>query len=127
MAVLSLVYDVQLIQAARPVEGGVRLTLADGRQVHLASDRPNYPLWLIHVESKLRDSYPVGVVTDDAGQVLDLNTAHDTRVAWVQAFKTDPDRFRVAFWAYSPICGLTRDQPGFERLHATLAAAAATG
>jgi hypothetical protein len=30
----------------------------------------------------------------------------------------------VAFWAYNPICGLARDHPDFERIHATLAEAA---
>jgi hypothetical protein len=126
MAVLSLVYDVQLIKTVHPVEEGVCLTLADGRQVRLAASHPSYPLWMIHLESKLRDSYPVGIVSDESGQVLDLNTAHDTLVAWIRPLPTDPNRFRVAFWAYSPICGLTRDQPGFDRLHTLLTAAAGT-
>ncbi len=126
MAVLSLVYDVQFLKQARPVAGGIQLTLGDGRQVYLAASHPNYPLWQIQIESKLRDCYPVGIVTDESGQVLDLNTAHDTGVAWIGEFPTDPNRFRVAFWAYSPICGLTRDQPGFDRLRAVLTAAAGT-
>jgi hypothetical protein len=126
MAVISLVYDVQLLKNVRPVAGGIQLTLGDGREVYLAASHPSYPLWRIHIESKLRDCYPVGIVTDESGQVLDLNTAHDTGVAWICAFPTDPNRFRVAFWAYSPICGLTRDQPGFDRLHAVLTATAGT-
>jgi hypothetical protein len=126
MAVISLVHDVQLIKSAEPIEGGTLLTLVDGCQVRLAASHPNYPLWMIHVESKLRDCYPVGIVTDEAGKVLDLNTANDTGVAWIREFPADSNRFRVAFWAYSPICGLTRDQPGFDRLHAVLAAAAGT-
>src|ERR1700722_8229156 len=106
MAVLSQIYDMQFIKAVQTVEEGVRLPLADGRQVCLAASHPNYPLWMIHVESKLRDRYPVGIVTDESGHMLDLNTAHDTCVAWICEFPTDPNRFRVAFWGYSPICGL---------------------
>jgi hypothetical protein len=30
------------------------------------------------------------------------------------------DYLEVAFWAYSPICGLAREHPEFERLEATL-------
>jgi hypothetical protein len=126
MAVTSLVYDIQLIKSAKPTEGEFQLTLGDGRQVRLAASHPYYPLWMIHVESKLRDCYPVGIVTDEAGQVLDLNTAHDTSVAWICELPTDPTRFRVAFWGYSAICGLTQDQPGFDRLRSVLTSAVGT-
>lgn len=126
MPVLSLVYDVQLVRDVRRTDGGVRLTLGDGRPVFLDKNHLDFDAWLIQVESKLRDVYPVGVVTDECGRVLDLNTAHDTGVAWVCEFPTDPNRYRVAFWAYSPVCGLTRDQPGFDRIYSTLSAAAGT-
>jgi len=65
-------------------------------------------------------------MTDAAGHILDLNSVHDTGVAWVRALATDSSRFRVAFWAYSPICGLGREHPDFDRIHATLTAAAGT-
>ena len=42
---------------------------------------------------------------------------------YVRPFRNDPNRFEVGFWAFSPVCGLTRDQPDFERIHPTLTAA----
>jgi hypothetical protein len=69
---------------------------------------------------------PVGIVTEGAGRIVDLNVAHDTGVAWVRALPTHSGRFREAFWAYSPICGLTREHPEFDRIHASLLAAAGT-
>jgi hypothetical protein len=67
------------------------------------------------------------MVTDLSGRVLDLAAAHDTAVRSVREFPHDPSRFLVGFWAYSPVCGLTRDQPEFERIYATLTEAAQTG
>jgi hypothetical protein len=67
---------------------------------------------------------PVGVVLDADGRVVDLNAAHDTPVRHVHELTGDGNCLEVAFWAYSPICGLTRDHPEFERIRATLAEAA---
>ena len=58
--------------------------------------------------------------------VLDLGAAHDTPVRSVQEFPNDPTRFQVGFWAYSPVCALTRDQPEFERIYTTLTQAVET-
>ncbi len=55
---------------------------------------------------------------------MDLNAAHDTPVRHVREFAEDSNCLEVAFWAYSPICVLTRDHLEFERIHATLAEAA---
>jgi hypothetical protein len=44
----------------------------------------------------------------------------------VRPDEEDPSRLLVEFWAYSPICYLTKDHPDFERLKQTLECAAAT-
>jgi hypothetical protein len=104
---------------------GARLTFPDGTLARLESSHPNFEhlLWLAEWS---RPDRLVGVLTDTHGRIIDLNVAHETGVAWIREFPTDPSRFRVAFWAYSPICGLTREHPEFERIHAVLTAAAGT-
>jgi hypothetical protein len=66
------------------------------------------------------------VVVDANGRVVDLNAAHDTPVRYLRESERDSNHLEVAFWAYSPICVLTRDHPEFERIRATLAQAAGT-
>jgi hypothetical protein len=105
--------------------GGACLTFRDGSRACLESSHPHFEhlLWLADWSGPSR---PLGVVTDAAGRILDLNSTHDTGVAWVRAFATDPNRLRVAFWAYSPICAPTREHPEFDRIHALLTAAVGT-
>jgi hypothetical protein len=118
-------YAIRLIAEVSRSDRGARIAFRDGSVARLESGHPNFGhlLWLAEWS---RPDRPVGVVTDAKGRIIDLNAAHDTGVAWVRAFPTDPGRFRVAFWAYSPICGLTREHPEFDRIHATLTAAAGT-
>jgi hypothetical protein len=118
-------YSIQLIDAVSRADGGVQVAFRDGSRAWLDSGQANFEhlLWLAEWS---RPSRPVGVVMDAAGRILDLNAAHETGVAWVREFPTDRNRFRVAFWAFSPLCGLTREHPEFERIFATLTAAAGT-
>jgi hypothetical protein len=114
-----------MIDEVSRADGGARVVFRDGSHAQLESSHANFEhlLWLAEWS---RAGRPVGLVTDSAGRIFDLNPAHDTGVAWVRALSTDFSRFRVAFWAYSPVCGLTREHPEFERIYATLIAAAAT-
>lgn len=41
------------------------------------------------------------------------------------ASPTTPDCVRVGFWAYAPLCGLSRGHPEFQRIYATLTEAVA--
>lgn len=118
-------YGIRLIDEISRTDGGARVTFRDGSLACLESDQANFEhlLWLAEWS---RPSRPVGVLTDATGHIIDLNSAHDTGVAWIREFAMDRSRFRVAFWAYSPICGLTREHPEFDRIHATLTAAAGT-
>jgi hypothetical protein len=117
--------SIRLIDEVRRSDAGARIAFRDGSIACLESRHVNFEhlLWLAEWSCSSR---PVGIVTDATGRILDLNAAHDTGVAWIREFSTDPGRCRVAFWAYSPICGLTREHPEFERIHATLTAAAGT-
>jgi hypothetical protein len=117
--------SIRLIDAVSRADGGVKVAFRDGSVAWLDPNQTNFQhlLWLAEWS---RPSRPIGVVTDAAGRILDLNAAHETGVAWVREYPTDRDRFRVAFWAYSPVCGLTREQPDFDRIFATLTAAAGT-
>jgi hypothetical protein len=118
-------YSIRLIDGVGQANGCARIVFRDGSVACLESCHANFEhlLWL--AEWSLRDR-PVGVVMDANSRIIDLNSAHDTGVAWVREFPADHNRFRVAFWAYSPICGLTREHPEFDRIHATLTAAAGT-
>jgi hypothetical protein len=120
------VFKMQPIQEVRRTAEGVWITLRDGSVARLDLDHPHFDALMIYVESDWRRSRPIGVSLDSAGRVLDLGAAHDTPVRSIGEFPNDPTRFQVGFWAYSPVCALTRDQPEFERIHATLTQAAKT-
>jgi hypothetical protein len=117
----------QPIQDVRKTAGAVYLTLRDGSMARLDCSHPNFDSLMIYVESDLRRRRPVGIIMDAAGRVLDLGAAHDTPVRSVGEFPNDPNRFQVSFWAYSPVCGLLRDQPDFDRIHETLRNAVRSG
>jgi hypothetical protein len=121
-----LVFKIQPIRDVRWTAEAAYITLLDGSLARLECHHPNFDILRIYVESDLRRQRPVGVVLDPSGKVIDLGAAHDTTVHWLRAIATDPTRFAVAFWAYSPICCLTRDHPDFERIHATVTEAAGT-
>jgi hypothetical protein len=116
-------YGIRLIDEVSRAGGGARLAFRDGSRARLESGHPSFEhlLWLAEWS---RPDRPVGVVMDADGRVLDLNSTHETGAAWVRALPTALGRFRVAFWAYSPVCGLTREHPEFDRIFATLTAAA---
>jgi hypothetical protein len=116
-------YSIRLIDDISRSDAAACITFRDGFRAPLEFSQRNSEqlLWLAEWS---RGSRPVGVVTDPVGRILDLNVAHETGVAWVREFPTDRSRFRVAFWAYSPLCGLTREHPEFDRIYATLTAAA---
>jgi hypothetical protein len=120
----NVLFKIQPIQDVRRTTDAVWITFSDGSVARLDLDHPNFDVLMIYVESDLRRSRPVGVIMDPSGRVLDLGAAHDTLVRSVGEFPNDPTRFLVGFWAYSPVCALTRDQPEFERIHDTLLKAA---
>lgn len=123
MAVATLIHDTQLVAGSESTDNGVRLTLGDGRRVCLDAGHPDFGRWMRHVGSPFLASYPLGVVTDEAGGVVDLSTARDTAVYWV---RESSGGFTVGCWAFAPVLGLTREHPEFDRIHATLIAAAGT-
>ena len=118
-------YAIGVLLDLRRSDKGMQMTFQDGSVYHLDEHHPSFGrlLWLAEWS---RSGRHVGVAADVTGRIHDLNAAHDTGVAWLRELPSDPDRIRVAFWAYSPLCGLTRNHPEFNRIHATLAAAAGT-
>lgn len=116
---------VRSVSDVRRTDTGVCVTFRDGSTACLDASHPNFA-HLRELAEWAMQGRVVGVVTDGRGQLVDLNAAHDTTVYWVREFPTDPSRFRVAFWAYTPLCALTREHPEFDRIYATLTAAAGT-
>ena len=116
-------YRIGLIAEASRTDRGARLMFRDGAVAYLEAGQPNFEhlLWLAEWS---RPNRFVGIVTDAASRMLDLNAAHETGVAWLREFANDRSRFRISFWAYSPICALTREHPEFDRIYATLTSAA---
>jgi hypothetical protein len=127
MLTTNLVLETQPLEEIRRTDEAVWITLRDGSVARLDLEHPHFDLLMIYVESELRRSRPVGLVMDPSRRVIDIGAAHDTPVRSVRPLVSDPNRFEVCFWGYSPVCGLTRDQPDFERIHATLTQAAQTG
>lgn len=127
-ATAKLVHRVLPIKNLSRSNRGVVITFGDGSVGTLDASNPNFEALLIHAEHGFRrtDHAPVGVVVESDGRIVDLGTAHDTSVYWVKESPADPNCFRVAFWAYTPLCALTRDHPEFDRIYATLTAAVGT-
>jgi hypothetical protein len=119
-ATTSLVYDIRHVADVLPVEGGLRILFREGTTALLDAAHPDFEILRIDAEHTPGRPAPVGVVLAPDGRVVDLNAAHDTTVRLVRPFPNDPDRLEVWFWGYSPACALTREQPEFERIRATL-------
>ena len=122
----KLSYAIRWVSEVMPADGGLRLTFRDGSSAFLEASHPRFAVCRINAESRRGQAMPVGVVLDGQGRVIDLSAAHDTPVRHVREPARGSDFLEVAFWAYSPICGLSREHPEFERLGATLAEAAGT-
>jgi len=125
-ATSTLIYDVQRIVDVQRLDGVVRITFHNGQIGQLSAEHPNFEILMIHVESELRERYPVGVFLDATGHVVDLCGAHETAVQSIKEDPEDRNSFLARFWGYSPVCCLSRDHPEFERIHATLVEAAGT-
>ncbi|HKI30922.1 MAG TPA: hypothetical protein VKA46_03580 [Gemmataceae bacterium] len=54
-----------------------------------------------------------------------MNYTHQSAVRHVRPDEDDASRLMVEFWAYSPICYLTKNHPEFERIKQTLERAVA--
>jgi hypothetical protein len=109
------------------VVGGVAVSFRNGVRLLLDESDPNFDVLLAHAEAGLRRSLaPVGFVAANDGRIRDLATAHETPVRSVRPFPNNPGLFEVAFWAYSPLCAISRDQFGFERIYTTLLEATKT-
>jgi hypothetical protein len=121
-----LTYGICFIAEVLPRQGGLRLRFREGSDAFLEASHPNFAACRINAESRCGRPLPVGVVLDTDGRVVDLNAAHDTPVRHLRAFEKDSNFLEVAFWAYSPLCALSRDHPEFERLQATLTETAGT-
>jgi hypothetical protein len=122
----AVVHDIRPVAEVAPVEGGLRITFRDGTTAFLDGSHSNFELLRIHAVSNQGGAVPVGVVLDADGGIVDLNTAHDASVQFVQEVPEDNNRLKVAFWGYSPVCYLSREHPEFDRLYSTLTAAAGT-
>ena len=78
------------------------------------------------MQSSLQSGAPVGLLVNEAGELIELNYTHQSAVRHVHPDEDDPNRLLIEFWAYSPICYLTRDHPEFERIKNTLEHAVVT-
>jgi hypothetical protein len=119
-------YDKQSVTAVQPCNGSTAIHFRNGSTTSLPGTHPDRDVILLEARQSLSSGRPVGYVVDAAGSLLDLHHAHDTGIDSVKE-EDDSTRLEVWCWGFSPVCYLTRDHPEFERIRATLAAAAAGG
>jgi hypothetical protein len=117
-------YDIQRVREVRPCDGGTQLVFLTGLSVCLWKEHPEYERILHQARSSLQYGAPVGLMTGETGELVELNYTHQSAVRHVRPDEDDPSRLMVEFWAYSPICYLTKDHPEFERIKHTLERAA---
>jgi hypothetical protein len=116
-------YDIQRVREVVPCAGGMQIVLAGGLSVCLRAEHPQYERILRQARSSAASGEPVGLMVGETRELLELNYTHQSAVRYVRPDEDDPSRLMVAFWAYSPICYLTRSHPEFERIKYTLAQA----
>jgi len=121
------IVDTQIVTAINPGDGAAELTFERGLKALLPADHPDQEILLSEADRSLRHHHPVGVLVNQAGQVVDLRYALQTSVRRVQDCEEDPNNLEVGFWGYSPVCYLTPDHPEFERIRTTLERAVASG
>jgi hypothetical protein len=127
VATTTSVFDIQTVRAVQPSNGAVVITFASGLVGSVPQNDPDRDKILYEAEYSLQRPWPVGVVMDGEGHILDLNHANESLVDRIRQDEEDPSRFMVCFWASSPVCYLTLDHPEFDRIRATLEQAIATG
>jgi hypothetical protein len=119
--------DIQVVTAIDARDGASELTFRGGLRAILPADHPDHDVILQQAESSLREGYLVGVLVDSLGRLVDLRYAIRSRVRLIKDDQEEPNRLEVWFWAYSPLCYLTRDHPEFERIRSSLTDAVSTG
>lgn len=119
-------YDIQPVRAVLPCGRGTQVVFSAGPVACLVQEHPDYERILHRARHSLQYGHPVGLMVNEAGELLELNDTHRSAVRQVQPDEDDSSRLLVEFWAYSPICYLTKDHPEYERIKQTLEGAAAT-
>jgi hypothetical protein len=126
LTMTNVLLKTQPIKDVRRTSELVDITLLDGSVARLDRNHPQFEILIIYIANELRHNRPIGVALNPSGNVIDIGAALVTAVYSVRPFPNDPNRFEVGFLVSSPVCGLTRDQPDFERIHATLTEAVKT-
>jgi hypothetical protein len=120
-------FDIQKVRDVQPSNGDFAVTFQNGLVACLCGNQPDRDKILREVRFSLRQHRPVGLLVNGGGELQEANAAHDTAVRSVEPEQAKERRLPVWFWAYSPVCYLTRDHPEFERIRATLEEAASSG
>jgi hypothetical protein len=102
----------------------MQIVFVTGLSTCLRKGHPDYEQALHQARSSLQHGHPVGLLVNETGELVELNDTHQSTMRHVRADEDDPGRLMVEFWAYSPICYLTRDHPEFERIKHILERAA---
>ena len=110
----------------RSTDGAVELTLNRSLKARWPTNHPDHEIYLHQAEWSLEQGRPIGVILDATGKVVELKIALETHVQKVMDDTEDSTRVEVWFWAYSPVCYLTRDHPEFERIRPLLEQAVAS-
>jgi len=120
-------FDIQVLGAVESSNGSLVLTFPSGLVAWLPLDHPERERIRRAATGFLQQRRPVGVMVNGDGRLLELSPTHETGVRSVREDEEDPSRLAVWFWAYSPVCYLTREHPEFDRIRATLEQAVASG
>jgi hypothetical protein len=124
--VIHPTYDIQRVREVQPCDGGTQVVFETGRSACVRKEHPDYERLLHQARGSLQYRTPAGLMISDAGELVELTDTRQSAVRQVRPDEEDLSRLLVEFWAYSPICYLTKDHPDFERLAQTLERAAAT-
>jgi hypothetical protein len=119
-------YDIQRVREVLPCAGGMQVVFPTGLSACFRKEHPDYERLLHHARSSLQDGGAVAFLVNEGGDLVELNYTHQSAVRRVRTDEEDRNRLMIEFWAYSPICYLTRDHPEYDRIKDTLERAAAT-
>jgi hypothetical protein len=116
--------NIQRVQKVLPCDNGTQVIFENGLSACIRTGHAEYERMVRQAHHSVQDGIPVGFLLNETAEIVELNYTHQSTVRFIRPDEDDSSRLVVAFWAYSPICYLTRDHPEFERIRQTLERAA---
>jgi hypothetical protein len=93
----SQVFDIQTVRAIEPSNGAIVLTFGNGLVARIPPAYPDRDSMLREAENSRTEHWPVGVLVNREGSILELSHAHETGVNCVREAEEEEGRLPIWF------------------------------